>query len=133
MRSMTGCGRGQLMRDKTEMTLELKCVNHRFLDIACRLPRQLSFLEEPLRRGISQALHRGHVDVFVNYQNLRQDARPLAPLRVAVRGEGGVEIYAWVSPAPKPALGPGESAPFRARLVAPPKSGRDVQVRFAER
>ena len=65
--------------------------------------------------------------------NLRQDARPVAPLRVAVRGEDGREIYAWVSPAPKATLAPGETALFRARLVAPPKTGRDVQVRFAER
>lgn len=77
MRSMTGCGRGQLMRDKTEMTLELKCVNHRFLDIACRLPRQLSFLEEPLRRGVSQALHRGHVDVFLAVRTLGGETRAI--------------------------------------------------------
>ncbi len=65
MRSMTGCGRSQQSDGQVEMTLELKCVNHRFLDVSCRLPRSLSFLEETLRKGISASLKRGHVDVFL--------------------------------------------------------------------
>ena len=43
MRSMTGYGRRQVSRDGREMTVEVKTVNHRFLDISCRLPRDLSF------------------------------------------------------------------------------------------
>ena len=65
MRSMTGCGRGQCARNGWACEVELKSVNHRFLDLAIRLPRALSFLEEPLRRGISAELKRGHVEVFV--------------------------------------------------------------------
>lgn len=44
MRSMTGCGRCSLERGGWQITAELKSVNHRFLDISCRLPRSLSFL-----------------------------------------------------------------------------------------
>ena len=75
MRSMTGYGRRQVSRDGREMTVEVKTVNHRFLDISCRLPRALSFAEDAVRKQIGAALKRGHADVNVTYLNLRQDAR----------------------------------------------------------
>ena len=75
MRSMTGYGRRQASRDGREMTVEVKTVNHRFLDISCRLPRALSFAEDAVRKQIGAALKRGHADVNVTYLNLRQDAR----------------------------------------------------------
>lgn len=75
MRSMTGYGRCQLERDGREMTVELKSVNHRFLDISYRLPRPLSFLDDAVRKGIGARVARGHVDVFISYVNHRQDAR----------------------------------------------------------
>ena len=75
MRSMTGYGRGGIERDGRELTLELKTVNHRFLDLNIRLPRALLFLEDGLRKGLNARLSRGHVDVFINYRNVREDAR----------------------------------------------------------
>lgn len=75
MRSMTGYGRRQVSRDGREITVEIKTVNHRFLDLSCHLPRALSFAEDAVRKQISQTLRRGHADVNVNYLNLRQDAR----------------------------------------------------------
>ena len=75
MRSMTGYGKRQICRDGREMTVEIKTVNHRFLDVAFRLPRALSFAENDLRRQLGEALKRGHADVNVTYVNLRQDAR----------------------------------------------------------
>lgn len=75
MYSMTGYGRGAASLEGRELTIELKSVNNRFLDIGMKLPRQLSFLENELRRLLSEALIRGHVDVFVNYRNLRSDAK----------------------------------------------------------
>lgn len=75
MQSMTGYGRCQLERDGREMTVEVKSVNHRFLDISYRLARHLTFLDDALRKGVSARLSRGHVDVFVNYENHRADAR----------------------------------------------------------
>lgn len=75
MYSMTGFGKGTCAVDGREMTVELKSVNNRFLDISMRLPRSLSQLEEPFRRALQQRLSRGHIDVFVNYRNTRSDAR----------------------------------------------------------
>lgn len=75
MRSMTGCGRCQMMAAGMEMTLELKTVNHRFLDVSCRLPRSLAFLEETLRKGIAAGLKRGHVEVFLTVKSTGESAR----------------------------------------------------------
>ncbi len=75
MYSMTGYGRGMASKEGRELTIELKSVNNRFLDIGMKLPRQLSFLEDSLRKLLNDALSRGHVDVFVNYRNLRSDAK----------------------------------------------------------
>lgn len=78
MHSMTGYGRARVEEDGREMTVELKTVNHRFLDVNLRLPRGLVFLEEALRRVLSARLNRGHADVFLTYRNARADARALA-------------------------------------------------------
>ena len=75
MKSMTGYGRCQLELDGREMTVEVKTVNHRFLDISYRLSRALSFLDDAVRKGVGARLARGHADVFVSYGNHRQDAR----------------------------------------------------------
>ncbi len=75
MHSMTGYGRGTAARDGREITLELKTVNHRFLDVSMRLPRHIAFLEDALRQGLSARLSRGHVDLTVSYRNFRTDAR----------------------------------------------------------
>lgn len=78
MHSMTGYGRCRVEADGREMTVELKTVNHRFLDINLRLPRGLLFLEDPIRKQLSARLARGHADVFVTYRNGREDARAVA-------------------------------------------------------
>lgn len=75
MQSMTGYGRRQLSVDGREMTVEVKTVNHRFLDLSFRMPRNLGFLEELIRKELPQQLKRGHVDVFIAYRNTRSDAR----------------------------------------------------------
>ena len=76
---MTGYGRARACRDGREITIELKTVNHRFLDLSFRMPKNLMFLEDMLRARINaSALKRGHVDVFVTYANTRADAREVS-------------------------------------------------------
>lgn len=75
MHSMTGYGRMSVEKDGRELTLEMKSVNNRFLDLSFRMPRSLNFAEDAARRQISAALARGHVDVFATYRNLREDSR----------------------------------------------------------
>lgn len=84
--SMTGYGRCTLAQDGREVTIELKSVNHRFLDLAFRMPRSFAFLENDMRAHISNKLARGHVDIFVTYKNSRDDARKVT-LDSALLGE----------------------------------------------
>ena len=75
MLSMTGYGRAMRELDGRQLTIELKSVNHRFLDLSFRMPRNLMFLEDDARKLIGARLSRGHVDVFMTYRNMRSDAR----------------------------------------------------------
>ena len=69
MRSMTGCGAGRVQRDGWEVTAELKTVNHRFLDLSMRLPRNIAFLETVVREETGAQLKRGHVDAYITVRN----------------------------------------------------------------
>ena len=73
--SMTGFGRATVASDGREITIELKSVNHRYLDLAFRMPRHIGFIGDVLRQLLTEQLSRGHVDIFVNYRNTRTDAR----------------------------------------------------------
>ncbi len=78
MRSMTGYGRCQKQADAWEVTVELRAVNHRYLDVAMRLPRNLLFLEDGVRKGLSR-LVRGHVDVYITVKQLEGASRLVEP------------------------------------------------------
>ena len=75
MHSMTGYGRAARTEDGRSLTIELKSVNHRFLDLNFRMPRSFAFLEDAARKQIGGRLSRGHVDIFVTYLNLREDSK----------------------------------------------------------
>jgi len=72
MRSMTGYGIGRAAGGGWEVSAELKTVNHRFLDLGMRFPRNIAFLEQTVRDVISRRIRRGHADVFLTVQ--RTDA-----------------------------------------------------------
>ena len=77
MRSMTGYGRCQLQAGPWEVTVELRAVNHRYLDVAMRLPRNLLFLEDGVRKGL-QPLVRGHVDVYITVRQTEGATREVS-------------------------------------------------------
>ena len=62
---MTGYGRAQQSIHNREITVELRSVNHRYLDCSVRVPRVYSYLEEPVKARVQGAVGRGKVDVFV--------------------------------------------------------------------
>lgn len=66
MNSMTGFGRGESESNGITVTIELKSVNHRFLDLNIRVPRQLSALEEDIRRTLKSRFARGRIEASVN-------------------------------------------------------------------
>jgi len=72
MQSMTGYGRASLEQDGLTLTIEIKSVNNRFLDVGIKLPRQLLYLEDNLKKTLNLKLSRGSVSVFVNFEDKRQ-------------------------------------------------------------
>ncbi|MEW9501362.1 YicC/YloC family endoribonuclease [Jeotgalibacillus marinus] len=63
--SMTGFGRGMAEQENFRITVEMKSVNHRFLECFIRMPRQLSQIEDKIKKKIGHYIKRGKVDVFV--------------------------------------------------------------------
>ena len=78
MQSMTGYGSATVQSNDRELTAEIKSVNHRFLDLNIKLPRSFLSLEDFIRKKISSVLSRGHVDVYITYQNRAQDSVQLS-------------------------------------------------------
>lgn len=65
---MTGYGRGEAQNAHYKITIEVKSVNHRFLEVMLRLPRQLNPLEDALRKSVRERLLRGKADVFLTLE-----------------------------------------------------------------
>ena len=69
--SMTGYGKGVAEKDLRKITVEIKTVNHRFLDLLFKFPRNFQFAETSARAMIGGVLKRGHADVYLNYEDNR--------------------------------------------------------------
>ena len=65
VRSMTGYGKGFAENESARVTIEMKSVNHRYLDLNIKLPKKLNFLESLIRNKISESIFRGKVDVYI--------------------------------------------------------------------
>lgn len=72
MNSMTGFGRGSVSGDNFEISVDIKTVNNRFLDVVLKLGGELQALETPLKRMISARLARGRVDVSIQYDRTQE-------------------------------------------------------------
>lgn len=75
MKSMTGYGKGVAEEGDRRVTIELKSVNNRYLEINTRLPKTLACCEEPIRKAIGGFLKRGSIDVFLSYENNSEDEK----------------------------------------------------------
>lgn len=71
--SMTGFGRYIKVDEGIKITVEIKSVNHRYLDLNIKLPRLMSFCEVDMRKRLSSRISRGKVDVFVSYERTGGD------------------------------------------------------------
>lgn len=70
---MTGYGKGQTAHNGRQVTIEVKAVNHRFLDLNLKLPKGFLFLDDLIRKTLSKVISRGHLDVYVTYDNQGED------------------------------------------------------------
>lgn len=78
MRSMTGYGKGVANSTGKQITVEIKTVNNRYLDINLRLPRALGFLDGAIRKIIQDGLKRGNVEVYFNYEQAAEDSKTVS-------------------------------------------------------
>lgn len=69
IKSMTGFGRSKYENEEREYTVEIKSVNNRYSDISIKMPRNLSSLEEKIKKQITTAISRGKIDVFITFIN----------------------------------------------------------------
>lgn len=69
IKSMTGFGRSEAVTGERKITVELKSVNHRYLDLSIKMPKKLSFLESAIRNLMKTYIQRGKVDVFITYED----------------------------------------------------------------
>ena len=72
IKSMTGVGRCEVLKDSRKFTVELKSVNHRYLDVNIRMPKKLNFFETSIRTLLKSYADRGKVDIFITYEDLSQ-------------------------------------------------------------
>ena len=70
VKSMTGFGWCEVTDEQWKMTVEIKAVNHRYLDVSVKMPKKLSIFESSIRSVLKEYMERGKVDVFVSYEDL---------------------------------------------------------------
>ncbi len=68
--SMTGFGRGESQNENYEFVVEVRSINHKYLDMNIKMPKTLSFLEEKIRLLVKESLTRGRIDISVKLQTM---------------------------------------------------------------
>lgn len=69
---MTGFGRCEVANENQKITIEIKAVNHRYLDVNIKMPKKLSFFEASMRNVLKEYMERGKVDIFVTYEDFTE-------------------------------------------------------------
>ena len=72
IKSMTGFGRYEIAEEERKITVEMKSVNHRYLDVSIKMPKKLSFFETAIRSELKNYIQRGKVDVFITYEDFTE-------------------------------------------------------------
>lgn len=75
--SMTGFGRGEYSDENKKLVIEMKSVNHRYLDVNIKLPKKLGFYEAYIRNLLKKYISRGKVDIFVTYEDMSEDSNKI--------------------------------------------------------
>ena len=73
IKSMTGFGRCEVTENDRKFTVEIKAVNHRYLDMNIKMPKKLNFFESAIRTELKNYISRGKVDVFITYEDLSEN------------------------------------------------------------
>ena len=77
IKSMTGYGKSNLSINSREYQVEIKTVNHKYIDTNIRMPRTISYLEEDIRKLVTSKLKRGKVDISITFENYSKDGNDI--------------------------------------------------------
>ena len=77
IKSMTGFGRCEIAEADRKFTVEMKGVNHRYLDVNIRMPKKLNFFESAIRNLLKQYVQRGKIDIFIGYEDMTESQMTL--------------------------------------------------------
>ena len=77
IKSMTGFGRCEIQETERKITVEMKSVNHRYLDVAIKMPKKFNFFESAIRTELKNYISRGKVDVFITCEDYSEDSGSL--------------------------------------------------------
>ena len=69
LKSMTGFGRYETVTDEYKISVEMKAVNHRYLDLSIKMPKKFNYFEASIRTLLKKHIQRGKVDLFINYED----------------------------------------------------------------
>ena len=69
LKSMTGFGRCENATDEYKISVEMKAVNHRYLDLSIKMPKKFNYFEAAIRTLLKKYIQRGKVDLFINYED----------------------------------------------------------------
>ncbi len=72
IKSMTGFGRCEVNEGSRKFTVEMKSVNHRYLDVNIKMPKKLNFFESSIRGELKNYIQRGKVDLFISYEDFSE-------------------------------------------------------------
>lgn len=73
IKSMTGFGRCEVEEGNRKVTVEMKSVNHRYLDVNIKMPKKLSFFESSIRNELKNYVQRGKIDIFISYEDFSEN------------------------------------------------------------
>lgn len=73
IKSMTGFGRCEVAENNRKFTVEMKSVNHRYLDVNIKMPKKLNFFESAIRGELKNYISRGKVDIFITYEEFGEN------------------------------------------------------------
>ena len=77
LKSMTGFGRAEVSNDQYRLSVEVKSVNSRFLDLSIKMPKKFNALEANIRNTVKEYISRGKVDLFITYESFSEKGKAL--------------------------------------------------------
>lgn len=73
IKSMTGFGRCEIAENNRKFTVEMKSVNHRYLDVNIKMPKKLNYFESAIRAELKNYISRGKIDLFITYEDYTEN------------------------------------------------------------